>query len=787
MASQAHRHSGERHRRATAAVAAALALVSPAASASPAKARPLCAAGKYAECVQALRAGELNLDEDGSALLVRALATQGRIAEAAAAAARFESRFSDSLRALKVAHDVLRLGGDSKAARQKLDRIRALASAPGTELGRAEDLVAAGEAALLLGDEPKAVLSTYFEQAARGKPEYRETYLAAGTLALDKHDDQLAARWFRRGLERTGHDADLRHGLARAYAEGDRKAMLRELDGALHANPRHVGALLLRAEHQIDSEGYGDAHKTLERALAVDPGLPAAWAFRAVLAHLANDPAAEAQARDKALARWPKNPEVDFLIGRKLSHKYRFTEGAAAQRRALAMDAGYLPAKIQLAQDLLRLGQESEGWALAGEVHGRDGYDVAAYNLVMLRDHVAKMTTLKDRHFLLRMDPREATVWGDEALAHLRAARGDLDGRYRFSAGKPVTVEIFADQADFAVRTFGMPGGAGYLGVCFGALITANSPVGNVGVNMNWKAVLWHEYAHVVTLGLTRNKMPRWLSEGISVWEERRRDPTWGQRMSPQYREWILGGELVPVGKLSEAFLAPKTGEHLMFAYFQSALVVEFLVDRFGFEALLAILRDLGQGLGVNAALEAHTAKLAVLEPQFESFAKARAKEPAFDPEALSARAAAARGRKDTAGERKALEEQAAHAADAADAYARLVELAEAGQEWPAVATFAERFVAVNPMSAQAWRALGRAHEASADKSAAAHGRAVTAYRKLLLLDPPDPADVHLRLAKLLRGRDARAAKRHVLDALSEAPRFREAQRLLLDLAGAAP
>ena len=110
--------------------------------------------------------------------------------------------------------------------------------------------------------------------------------------------------------------------------------------------------------------------------------------------------------------------------------------------------------------------------------------------------------------------------------------------------------------------------------------------------------MLWHEYTHVVTLGLTRNKIPRWLSEGISVHEELARDPTWGQRMTPRYREMILGGELAPIAKLSGAFLSPRTPEHLVFAYYQSALVVEFLVQRFGQEALRAVLRDLGRGGG---------------------------------------------------------------------------------------------------------------------------------------------------------------------------------------------
>jgi uncharacterized protein HemY len=52
------------------------------------------------------------------------------------------------------------------------------------------------------------------------------------------------------------------------------------------------------------------------------------------------------------------------------------------------------------------------------------------------------------------------------------------------------------------------------------------------------------------------------------------------------------------------------------------------------------------------------------------------------------------------------------------------------------------------------------------------------------LLDPADAAQVHYQLARLLhaRGNAEAEAKRHVLQALEEAPRFREAQRLLLQL-----
>lgn len=132
--------------------------------------------------------------------------------------------------------------------------------------------------------------------------------------------------------------------------------------------------------------------------------------------------------------------------------------------------------------------------------------------------------------------------------------------------------------------------------------------------------------------------------------------------------------------------------------------------------------------------------------------------------------------------ERAALEKWASTEADALDAYLRLLELAEPAKDWPAVALNAERTLAVNPLLAQPYRHLARASEALNNAPAA-----ITAYEKQLLLDPADPADVHFRLGRLLHSTSNPAAKRHVLQALEEAPRFREAHRLLLELAQAVP
>ena len=131
-------------------------------------------------------------------------------------------------------------------------------------------------------------------------------------------------------------------------------------------------------------------------------------------------------------------------------------------------------------------------------------------------------------------------------------ARKTLGAKYEVTLPEPVIVEIFPQKKEFAVRTFGLPGADGLLGVCFGRVITANSPASQGEHPSNWEAVLWHEFCHVVTLSKTHNKMPRWLSEGISVYEEEQENPAWGDCAEPAaIRAMILGDELTPLSQLS--------------------------------------------------------------------------------------------------------------------------------------------------------------------------------------------------------------------------------------------
>jgi tetratricopeptide (TPR) repeat protein len=799
--------------------------------------RSLYQSGRYADCIDATAAilAKNEFNEPFWVLKIRAELELGRYTDALAS---FETGLKSSPSSVLLrwaGRQACRFNGLSERAAELDAEIGAIAKQSPWKYSDSANQVALGRFYLEHGVDPKRVLTEVFGLVKKRQPGYVDAWLASGDVALEKHDFALAAPAFQQAAKIEPENADAHFGLARSFAESDPEKSQAELDKTLELNPTHVSGLLWIVDNHIDAERYEEAERVLQQVSQVNPHQPRALAYRAVLDHLRNQPDIETRQRDAALKYWSTNPEVDHTIGLKLSQKYRFAEGAEHQRLALAFDTTYVPARLQLAQDLLRLGQEEEGWSLAEEVNQKDGYNIVAHNLVTLQETIAKFRTLERDGLLLRMDEREAEIYGGRVLDLLARAKQALCAKYGVELTGPVIVEMFPRQQDFAIRTFGLPGGAGFLGVCFGSVITANSPASQGETPASWEATLWHEFCHVVTLNKTRNRMPRWLSEGISVYEEQLADPTWGQTITPQYRQMLLGDDLTPVSRLSGAFLNAKSPLHLQFAYFESCLVVEYLVEKHGGEALNKILVDLGEGLSINDALERHTGSLAELDAEFAKYARERANamapgadwaEPELprraDREAIAAwlkdhpdnypalarlaaemiRANEWRAARETLEkmvelfpgdigpaspyrmlarvfhelgenreERAVLQQLCERSASCIDAYERLGELAVSDGDWEMARSVAQRWLAVNPLTPAPHRLAAAAAEKLGD-----HSLSISSLEAILLLDPIDPAEAHLQLAtELDQQEDYVAAKRHALLALEETPRFRQA------------
>lgn len=800
--------------------------------------------GQYAECLDAataaIKASEYN--EGNRLWKLRSELELGRYADAVATLDAGLKTFPGSIQLRWWGREACRHTNQLSRVAELTEQIgQFVRSNPGYYSDAANRIIV-GRFLLHEGLDPKRILDGAYNIIKRQMPNYVPAYLASGELALDKQDYALAAESFEKAAKLDPKDPDAHFGLAQAFAPSDPAKAETALKAVLTLNPNHLGALLLSVDELIDSERYDDADKILKHVAGINSHHPRAAAYRAILAHLRNQPEREKSHRDAGLKSWPTNPEVDHVIGKKLSQKYRFAEGAEHQRAALLLDPKYLPAKFQLAQDLLRLGQEEQGWKLAEEVYQADGYNVVAHNLVTLQENVNKFRTLEEDGIIVRMDAREAEIYGQRVLALLKRAKRELCAKYDVELKSPIIVEMFPRQEDFAIRTFGLPGGAGFLGVCFGTVITANSPASQGAHPTCWEATLWHEFCHVVTLQKTHNRMPRWLSEGISVYEERQANSTWGQTINPSSRKMLLGDELTPVGELSGAFLRPASPQHLNFAYLESALVVEFLIEQHGIAVLKNILEDLGNGITINESLDRHTGSLSELNKAFVKFARAEAEAMAPDadwtePE-LPMRADAIQinawlvdhptnypalqrlarllvseknweeasiplnkmfklyPRDEAADslypmmakvakelnvpqvERGAWENLAELSDDNLEMLSRMTALTiEAGQ-WTLAKEYAQRWLAVNPLQPQPHRAAAAAAEKLNDDDLA-----IDSYRALLLLDPIDAGEIHLRMASALQSKgDLQEAKRHALLAVDEAPRFRAAHQLLLEI-----
>ena len=115
----------------------------------------------------------------------------------------------------------------------------------------------------------------------------------------------------------------------------------------------------------------------------------------------------------------------------------------------------------------------------------------------------------------------------------------------------------------------------GALGACFGRVVTLDSPKARPPGDFNWGATLWHEMAHVITLQLSNQRIPRWLTEGISVFEEKRARPEWGREMELPFARAMEAGEVLKLRDLNAGFQNPRT---ISLAYYEASLLVEHIV-----------------------------------------------------------------------------------------------------------------------------------------------------------------------------------------------------------------
>jgi Flp pilus assembly protein TadD len=298
-----------------------------------------------------------------------------------------------------------------------------------------------------------------------------------------------------------------------------------------------------------------------------------------------------------------------------------------------------------------------------------------------------------------------------------------------------------------------------------------------------------------VTLQLSRQRVPRWLTEGISVFEEQRARPQWGRDMQLEFAEALDQGNVLPLAELNRGFSDPDT---IALAYYEASLVVEHIVSTYGDEGLRSLLRAYADDLDTDAAVErALGVSLAQLQTSFDAalqkqFSAIRtALEPPPDaqlsrandsddltalaekyPGSYPARLALAQALEDAGDDDGAMEqyEEAARLVPAATGEdsprAHIVTLALKKGDERRAARALESVLANDHVNVEAARQLLTLLAGPAD-----HARALEAHARIVELDPFDSASSSALGREALKGGDAEGAARWFRVALASSPR----------------
>jgi tetratricopeptide (TPR) repeat protein len=398
----------------------------------------------------------------------------------------------------------------------------------------------------------------------------------------------------------------------------------------LRARPRSVPGLVAGVSADLDDGQLVSARARLESLRGLAPDLREVRTLEAALAWIEHRREECERLLGELNASDPGDGRPEREVGRTLCELYRFAEGLPFLRRAVEREPGDYDAWTQLGRALANTGDEKAGLeALQRSRELAGGRQNAwRHNTALVLERMLASSASLDRGELTFLwSPDAARVFEAYLVPFYEEAREELSRRYGFTPD-PVKIEVFERHADFSVRTTGFEGFPA-LGVCFGPVVTAVSPLSELRGSFSWARTSFHEFTHVIHLGLSHNRCPRWITEGLATWEEVRRNPTWTRNMRRELVDAHANGDLIPVRALNRAF----RGARILFGYYQGGLLCRMLVDKYGFPPMIRLLEAFDRGRDLDQACEAVLDTTPEeIDAEFQAFVAAEIAELAVEP-----------------------------------------------------------------------------------------------------------------------------------------------------------
>lgn len=692
-----------------------------------------------------------------------------------------------------------------------------------------DELTAIGQAVATLGvTDPQLFHDAVkaFEEAARQDPKSVDAKILEGAVFLDKFDSRNGTPVIAEALaiEPTNPRALVQLARAKRFDGSDEAIVL--VSRAISINPDLVSARVLKAELLAASEDYATARKEAEQALAVNPASVEAIAVLAGIEYVQTNRSAYSALLARARALNPIDTKVLTKVSEMAAAERRFVESVELARAAVAVDSTDWDAMTLAGLGAFRIGRFDEAARTLAIAFKGDPYNPWVKNTLDLLDTYPQYATEETPRFNLVLNRSESDLIALYMRPLAEAAFDTLSARYKWKPDDRIRIEVYPRHGDFSVRTVGLAG-LGALGVSFGDILAMDSPSARKIGEFHWASTMWHEVAHTFTLGLSHMKIPRWLTEGISGWEEARAHTGWGDPLTPSFLSAYAGGKVPPLSKITAAFIRPSYPEQTIHAYAMAELVVDEIATTRGVDALRKMVAGFGEGkTQAQVISDVLHATPEQFDAEFDAYMKKRFASQfaaiqggAGSPYAVAMAAGrAAAEADDVDGAVREFDKARVLFPDYAgpgSPYEMIAQIEMKRGNDAAAIIWLDRITQRYAQNYEAWIELSKLREKTGDQKGAAaalvqamyvhpydpvaHDRlatlltstgklkeAVRERRAIVALKPVDKASAYYQLALALEAAGDRAgARSEVLRALETAPGYAPAQELLLRLQAA--
>ncbi len=363
--------------------------------------------------------------------------------------------------------------------------------------------------------------------------------------------------------------------------------------GVLETNPRSTRARFLLAAVALRDLAIKDAMSHVEKGLGENPRDLQLLSMKAAVLFLAEDPKGFEAVVDETLEYSPGYSEIFRIVGEYAEWEHRYPDIEKLMRRAVRLDREDGRARSLLGLTLVRSGSDAAGLVELRRAFELDPYNVRVLNTLNLYEKTIPEEYVEKREgpFSFRFPKDEAPLLERYVPQLLEKAHAEMVERYQYTPVAPIGIEIYQSRDQFAVRTSGLPQTA-IAGVCFGRKLATVSPIGSPG---NLGMTLWHELAHVFHIGLSENRVPRWLTEGLAEWETAARDVGWSREMDLELYRALRQNAVPSLGSMSRAFTHARRMSDVANAYYASGQIAEWIVDTHGRGMAQSLLAEFGK------------------------------------------------------------------------------------------------------------------------------------------------------------------------------------------------